>query len=143
MSWIAHPRHLLVPYDGSADARRALDRAADLAGPDDLVDVLNVMPEPGISARLAPTTKERARQARLLAEASRLLAGRGIAARPIAACGGTVGETLAAAHRLDADVIVVGGHAGERMARRAPCDVLVVRERPERLRTHARSGSRR
>ena len=133
-------RRVLVPYDGSAAARRALARAADLARPDDEVTILNVMPEPGISARLAPFTEERAHQARLLAEATRLLAGRGVEARPLAACGGAVGETLEVARRLPADVIVVGGgecrrmrsrrSTADRIARRAPCDVLLVHDRP-------------
>jgi nucleotide-binding universal stress UspA family protein len=52
--------------------------------------------------------------------------------------GGAAAQTLAVAERLGADVIVVGAHPGgllrghcslsDRVARRARCEVLVVRE---------------
>jgi nucleotide-binding universal stress UspA family protein len=95
-------RGLLVAYDGSSAARRALIRTAEVAGHRDLVSVVNVMPEPGVSCRLAPYVEENDRQARLLDEAERCLARRGIAARRVAAVGGAATEILAAADRMGA-----------------------------------------
>ena len=129
-------RRLLVPYDGSVSARAALERAAEIARRGDEVGVVNVMPEPGVSSRVAPFDDERARQEALLDEAARMLARRGVAARRIAAVGGEAAETLAVAESWHADLIVVGAErgrfssgvhsAGGRIARRARCDVLVV-----------------
>jgi nucleotide-binding universal stress UspA family protein len=102
------------------------------------VGVVNVMPEPGVSSRLGPYTRERARQARLLGEAEEYLAERGVEALLIAPVGGAAGEIVAAARRMDADLIVLGRHAGRtqrvlgstsgRVMRHAPCDVLVVHD---------------
>jgi nucleotide-binding universal stress UspA family protein len=131
-------RRLLVAYDGSAAARQALAHAAELVGPDDSVSVVNVMPEPGISARIEPPSDERYRQRLLLDEALQFLDNSGIRAQRVAAVGDAVTEILAAAERLGADVIVVGRHRGHplhlhgwvssRLARAATCDVLVVHE---------------
>ena len=52
-----------------------------MAGPADEVSVVNVMPEPGVSCRLAPFTEERRHQAMLLRDATAYLADRGIAVR--------------------------------------------------------------
>ena len=95
-----------------------------------------MMPEPGLSSRLAPYVEEHDRQDRLLDEAEECLARRGIAARRVAAVGGAATEILAAADRMGADLIVVGrrrtrvphplGSVSGRVVRRATCDVLVV-----------------
>lgn len=45
---------VLVAYDGSAPARKALAHAAELALPGGAVTVVNVMREPGVGARLGP-----------------------------------------------------------------------------------------
>ena len=129
---------MLLAYDGSAEARGALERVAQVAGPGDHVGVVNVMPEPGVSSRLAPYVEERELQARLLDEAERFLAGRGIAARRIAPVGGAATEILAAAERMGADLIVLGrrhtrmphplGSVSGRVVRCARCDVLVVHD---------------
>ena len=131
-------RRLLVPFDGTAATRAALERAAQLARSGDEVNVLNVMPEPGVSSRIGPPERERRRQGALLDEARRLLADHGVEGRCIASVGGTATETLAVAERLGADVIVVGAHScgllrghgslSDRVARRARCEVVVVRE---------------
>ena len=47
-------QRVLAAYDGSPAARRALARAADITAPRDTLSVINVMPEPGVSARLVP-----------------------------------------------------------------------------------------
>jgi nucleotide-binding universal stress UspA family protein len=129
-------KRLLVAYDGSPAARRALAHAAQLARPQDNLSVVNVMPEPGVSARIQPASEERHRQRLLLEEAQRLLAASGIEARTIASVGDAATEILATAERLPADLIVVGRHRGRashllgstssRLVRSATCDVLVV-----------------
>jgi nucleotide-binding universal stress UspA family protein len=129
---------VLVAYDGSSAARRALLRAAEVVERGGSVGVVNVMPEPGISCRLAPFTEERAHQARLLDEAGELLAGRGVAAEPVAAVGSAAAEIVAAAERMGARLVVIPGRRSRlpartlgsvagAVARSAPCDVLVVR----------------
>jgi nucleotide-binding universal stress UspA family protein len=132
----SEPMRLLVPYDGSASTRVALERAAKLARRGDEVSVVNVMPEPGVSSRIGPFVEERRRQAALLEEAARFLSRRGIEAQRVAAVGGVATETLVVAERLGADLIVVAADQGrpfggvgspsDRIARRARCDVLVV-----------------
>jgi nucleotide-binding universal stress UspA family protein len=127
---------MLVAYDGSAPARRALAHAAAFARPGDGVTVVNVMPEPGVGARIEPPIKERGRQRRLLDEAQRFMAERGIEAQTSALVGDTADEVLAAAERIGAEVIVVARHRGRaphshrsvsgRIVRAASCDVLVV-----------------
>ena len=107
---------MLVAYDGSTEARGAVARAGELAAPRDLVGVVNVMPEPGVSSRLAPYVDERRHQARLLDEAVRLLAERGIAAGRIAPVGSAAAEILAAAERMVLVVHGPGGAAAERPA---------------------------
>lgn len=127
---------MLVAYDGSAPAQRALAHAAEFARPGDTVTVVNVMSEPGVGARIEPPSKERSRQSRLLDEARRFMAERGIEAQTSAPVGDAASEILAAAERVGADVIVVARHRGRvpqlhgsisgRIVRAARCDVLVV-----------------
>jgi nucleotide-binding universal stress UspA family protein len=131
-------KRVLVAYDGSSAARQALAHAAEVAGADGSVSVVNVMPEPGISARIEPPSDERYRQRLLLDEALKFLANGGIRAKRVAAVGDAATEIIAAAEKLAADVIVVGrrrghrarlhGSVSSRLARTAACDVLVVHE---------------
>jgi nucleotide-binding universal stress UspA family protein len=102
------------------------------------VTVVNVMPEPGVSARIEPPVDERNRQWCLLEEAQNFLAVHGVEARTMAPVGDAASEILAAAAAVRADVIVVGRHRGHRphplgsvtghIVRSARCDVLVVHE---------------
>jgi nucleotide-binding universal stress UspA family protein len=127
---------MLVAYDASTPARRALEHAADLARPGDRVAVVSVMPEPGVGARIAPSSEARNRQWQPLEEARQLLASRGIEAESLAPVGDAATEILAAADQRGAHVIVVGRHRGRtahfhgsisgRVVRGATCDVLVV-----------------
>ena len=129
-------KRMLVAYDGSAPARRALAHAAEFARPSDSVTIVNVMPEPGLGAWMAPPAKERSRQRQLLDEAQRFMAERGIEAETSAPVGNAAAEILAVAERVGADVIVVASHRGRaphahrsisgRIVRAAKCDVLVV-----------------
>ena len=77
---------VLAAYDGSAAARVALSRAGDVTAAGSTLSVVNVMREPGVSARLVPPA-ELYEQAALLEDARRLLAARGVKARTIAAVG--------------------------------------------------------
>jgi nucleotide-binding universal stress UspA family protein len=127
---------VLVAYDGSPCARRALDHAATLAGPGSRVTVVNVIEEQSVSSRLQTVSDEqRARQRRLLGEAESILSRRGIVPDAVGAAGDRVGEILAAVELTGADLLVVGcdgsRHVLHRsisavLARKAACDVLVV-----------------
>lgn len=127
---------MLVGYDGSTPARRALEHTADFARPGDRVAVVSVMPEPGVGARITPPSEARNRQWQLLQEAREFLASRGVEAETVALVGDAATEILAAAERWAADVIVVARHRGRtahlhgsisgRIVRGATCDVLVV-----------------
>jgi nucleotide-binding universal stress UspA family protein len=131
---------VLLAYDGSAGARAALERVASVAGPGDTVGVVNVMPEPGVSSRLAPYVEERRRQAELLDEAERFLGRRGLAVRRMAPVGSAATEILSAAERMGAHLIVLGrrhtrrphilGSVTGRVVRLATRDVLVVHDEP-------------
>jgi nucleotide-binding universal stress UspA family protein len=73
-------------------------------------------------------------QRRLLSEAARLLSREGVAVDTVGMAGDPLREILALAEELDARLVAVGGHRhqlrhgiGDRLVRRAFCDVLVVR----------------
>ena len=130
--------NVLVAYDASSAARRALEHAADLAHPGDRMTVVNVMHEPGISTKIEPPP-ERIRQEEILSDADRYLAGRGIDARMLAKVGENAAhEILTAADDVGADVVVVArrrgptahalGSTSSHIVRSANCDVLVVHE---------------
>jgi nucleotide-binding universal stress UspA family protein len=107
---------VVVAYDGSAAATRALAYAADLAKPDGTVVVVNVIEVSGVGARLETVSAaERARQRQVLREARALLSNRNVAVRVVPAAGDVYAEVLEAAAESDADVIVAG--RGKRDAR--------------------------
>jgi nucleotide-binding universal stress UspA family protein len=134
----APSRRVLLAFDGSASARRALGRACELAGADGVVTIVHVVPAQAVSSRLVTVTdEERAEQARLLEEAARLVRRAGARAETRAAAGDVFTEILAAAADTEADAIVVGGAGGRQVRLHKPlsrklvaaakCDVLVVR----------------
>ncbi len=131
------PRHLVVAYDGSVAARTALAHAADLAGPGDIVTVVNVIAYQAVSSRLEQATDaQRERQSELLRDAGHFLAGRGVSSRGVGAIGDPAAEILRIATEAGADIIVVGrrrshtphplGSLSTKLVRAATCDVLVV-----------------
>jgi nucleotide-binding universal stress UspA family protein len=128
---------LLVAYDGSQAAQRALEHAADLVGRGATVAVVNVIPAQSLSSRLETVSDaQRDHQRQLLRQARMLLDARKIEMKPVAAVGDPTTEIRAAAEKGGADVVVVGrgrmsrrlihGSVSTRLARRAPCDVLII-----------------
>ena len=120
----AHPRRIVVGYDGSEPASRALELAADLAGYGSTLSVVTVL-----GGQTDHATAQSAREQ---------LLSRHVAARYLEVSGEPAEELVLKAHELGADLIVVGrrsrnplrrllGSVSARVVRRAPCDVLVVR----------------
>jgi nucleotide-binding universal stress UspA family protein len=135
-------RAIVVGFDGSPAAERALNRAAELAGESGRVVVVTasidlestgVIDEPILDS---PSSEERDA---LLDRAAVALRERGIEAQAFAADEEPAEALVRAARDSGADTIVVGssgagyvarailGSTAENVARRAPCDVLVVR----------------
>jgi nucleotide-binding universal stress UspA family protein len=130
------PGRVLVAFDGSEAARRALAHAAAIVGSRGRITVVNVIPVHGVGARLETVSEEQdAEQRRLLGEARALLARKGVHADLVGGVGDPLAEILAAATAAGAGTIVIGQSrrrlplrlsVGERLVRRASCDVLVV-----------------
>jgi nucleotide-binding universal stress UspA family protein len=120
----ARPRRILVGYDGSDAAGRALDAAADLVG---------------YGSTLAVVTVQNGELRRsVVAEARGHLRNRHVQARYHEPSGEPAEQLVEAARELEADLVVVGrrdrtplrgllGSVSWKVVRRAPCDVLVVR----------------
>ena len=131
-------RTLILAYDGSDPARRALEHAAGLVGRGGTVSVVNVVEVQAVSSRLETVSEQqRAAQDQLLHEAETVLAGHGVRAELVRAAGNPATEVAAAAEAVGADMIVVGRHSRTAphllhrsvvgtLVRSAPCDVLVV-----------------
>jgi len=135
----ARARNILVGYDGSEAAQRALDAAADLVGYGSALSVVTVATrpedEPGDNGE--PAAHDRARE--LLGDARALLLRRQVTARYLEPVGDPAEMLMETARELDADLIVVGrrdqnalrrivlGSVSAKVLRRAECDVLVVR----------------
>jgi nucleotide-binding universal stress UspA family protein len=130
------PGKILVAYDGSPQARTALLHAAAIVAPGSGITVVNVIPVHGVSARLETITDAQDdEQRRLLQEARALLARKGVKADLVGVIGDPFAEILAAAEAARAGTIIIGQarrrlplrlSVGERLVRRATCDVLVV-----------------
>ncbi len=130
------PGKIVVAYDGSPQARTALLHAAAIAAPSSHITVVNVIPVHGVSARLETIRDAQDdEQRRLLHEARALLDRKGVKADLVGVIGDPFAEILAAATAAGAGTIVIGKarrrlplrlSVGERLVRRATCDVLVV-----------------
>jgi nucleotide-binding universal stress UspA family protein len=133
-------RRVVVGYDGSDAARRALERGAAAAGPDGTLTVVSVRPSPPDTGLTPEPFAEAADDpADLLAEArATLVRARTIEVRTVAAEGNPPIEIVDVARSVDADLIVVGRTGGRFMSRAifgpvavrvvelSSCDVLVV-----------------
>jgi nucleotide-binding universal stress UspA family protein len=132
-------RRILVAYDGSESAKRALAEAAKLADgePVSVVSVTEPLPRSGPAAgMLAPEEPEQ--RARDLEEAGRLLADAGVEATIVEREGDPATRIVDEAEREHAELIVMGtrglgsgrklpaGSVGDEVLRHAPCKVLVV-----------------
>jgi nucleotide-binding universal stress UspA family protein len=122
----ARPKRVLVGYDGSESAQRALDAAAGLIGYGSTLAVASVV-QPGSESGQAP-----------LDDAREYLLERHMSASYVLRHGDAADQLVNAAQTLHADLIVVGsrtqsgqvfglGRVSAEVVQRAPCDVLVVR----------------
>jgi nucleotide-binding universal stress UspA family protein len=133
-------KRIVVGYDGSDAARRAIDRAAELAGYGTTVTVVSVAPSVyanGLPRLADPDDVERAR--RLVHEARNHLVARHVTVSTRDPIGHPAEQIVETAEELGVDLVIVGRHNGNVVGRlllgststgvlhRAPCDVLVVR----------------
>ncbi len=120
----AQPRKIVVGFDRSEGAQRALDAAAQLLGYGSTLTVVSVSPDGERTATDA------------LAAARESLLDRLVTARYVSRAGNAADELVAAAIELDADLLVVGrrseedqpapGSVSAEVVRRSACDVLIV-----------------
>ncbi len=134
---IPKPRTVVLGYDGSQTSRRALVRAAELAGAGGRVIVVTSVP--GGDSLDSDSESVIEEPTRLLEDAAALLDGRGVDVSTQADEGDPVEALVAAARKSDAQLIGGGargesyvartlrGSVGERLVSRAPCDLLVAR----------------
>lgn len=132
---------VLVAYDGSDSARRALEQAAQLAHDGVALTVVSVA-EPLPQVGRAPAMRlpeEDAKRKRNLAEATALLKERGVEATAVERHGDAATMILDEAEAENADLIVMGtrglgagkrwllGSVSTKVLHHAGCNVLVVR----------------
>jgi nucleotide-binding universal stress UspA family protein len=128
---------IMVAYDGSATARRALAHAADIVGRDGTVVVVNVVPVHAVGSRLQTISPiQRTNQEALLGEAYAILRSHGVHAELVRAVGDPGTEILSTAQQRRVPIVAVGrgrrwrrltGRSlALRLAARAETDVLVV-----------------
>jgi nucleotide-binding universal stress UspA family protein len=128
----ARPKTIVVGYDGTEAAERALGAAADLAGYGSRLAIVNVITDADASKRAAAGEGP-------LHQARKQLVGRQLSARYLEPIGEPAAALLDAAKVLAADLVVVGrrnrnplqrlwpGSVSAKVVRQADCDVLVVR----------------
>ncbi len=136
---------VLVGYDGSPGARRAVELGTDLARAAPDADLLVVAVEghlPHYGATVGEFDEERELEERecrrWLEEATAYTQARGVAARAEVVSGHPAQQLLHAAHRAHADLVVLGhsGHSAvwgrflgttvEKVSRHATCSVLIA-----------------
>ena len=132
---------ILVAYDGSDGARRALARVAALARHEDVVSIVAVaegIPLFGYASSLPSPEQEEARQDQLV-EAARLLSEHGLRSSLVKRTGDPATAILDVAREEDVDLIVMGtrgmstvgrwliGSVSSKVLHHAHCSVLVAR----------------
>jgi nucleotide-binding universal stress UspA family protein len=143
---------IVVGYDGSDPAKRALERAVFLAEKLGSTLVVTSVAEPvavaedafvpgdaiGLAAPAIVPVPDRAEATRELAEAKAAIAGRSVEAEYITTVGDAAEGIVEVANQREADLIVVGtrepgfldrvlgGDVSEAVSRRAHRDVLIV-----------------
>lgn len=133
---------MLVGYDGSDSAKKALERAAELYGNGDPLGVISVAPIVAGGPRSGgpfPAGDGPTEHRVALDEAKAFLTERGIKATAIEAIGDPGSAICEAAERDGYETIVVGsrnlkgmnrlllGSVSDRVAHHAACDVLIVK----------------
>lgn len=134
-------RPIVVGYDGSRAAKRALARAAEAAGEHGTVVIVTTEPQLFSSGPAAePLVEPGDDPSRLLADARVIVAERGIVGNVVVVArkGDPAEELLDMARSVGAERIVIGrrgknfvarmlmGSVAARVLEHAPCDVLVV-----------------
>lgn len=129
----------LVAFDGTEPSRKAIDKAAELTGPQDELLLLMVVPSGSIAefADLPPDmTVSSARQ--LVNAELETLKGRGVRAMGMVREGDVTEEILNISSEMHVDIIVIGHHGvskvgrfavasvAEQVAKRADRPVLMV-----------------
>lgn len=132
---------ILVAFDGSQSAKRALEEVSKLCGEGTTVTVVSVaeeLPQFGRAAAMLLPEEDAERQSELR-EAKALLADRGITAELVERRGEAAARILDEAERERADLIVLGtrglspgrrwllGSVSTKVLHHARCNVLVVR----------------
>ena len=133
-------KHILVGFDGSANAQRALEEAVDVAKADTRITVVAAAQEPPPPGLALPEGAEGLEERRReLEEARRWLAELGWEAEVVAVSGAPADVLVEEAEARGADLIVVGrrgssgaerlvmGSVGAKVARTARCSVLIAR----------------
>jgi nucleotide-binding universal stress UspA family protein len=134
-------KNILLAYDGSDPAKRALERTAELANGAAVTVVggVHIFPAMG-RAGSAIDEDEVAQRKQELDEAAEYLRSKGIEPQMVEARGIDVGDAIVEeARETHADLIVVGssgknlaerivlGSVSSKVVHESPCDVLVVR----------------
>jgi nucleotide-binding universal stress UspA family protein len=135
-------QNVIVGYDGSEQAKRALDRAASLGRAGAKVTVVGAVSfgSHGGSRSMGALNEDEKKEAADMLDAARAhLATQGIDAHSIEGEGDAADVIVEAAEQVGADLIVVGtrgrgtgkrallGSVSTKVAHHAPCDVLIVR----------------
>lgn len=134
-------RNIVVGYDGSDTAKRALERAAELATDGASITVVSaVHVHPAAGRGAGPVDADEVSERRHeLADAETLLGEKGIKASLVEGHGDPAEAIIDQARESGADLIVVGtrgrgpaarmllGSVSTKVVHEAPCDVLVVR----------------
>jgi nucleotide-binding universal stress UspA family protein len=134
-------RRIVVGFDGSEHARKALERAAELAGDETSIAVVSAADVTkllaGGTSPIDPADDEE--RATALAEARTFLEERGVEAVFVRGTGNAADVILEEAEESGADLIIIGtrghnvakrlllGSTSTNVVHHAPCDVLIVR----------------
>lgn len=133
-------KHILVGFDGSENAVRALEEALDLAEPGTRITLVAAAQPPPPPGEAVPEGAEGLDERRHeLDDARRRLAELGRDAEFVAVTGAPADVLVEEAEKRGADLIVVGrrglngaerlvmGSVSSKVARTAPCSVLIAR----------------
>ena len=132
---------ILVAYDGSAEAKLALERTAEIAKLESAeVAVISVVPVmAGARGGGIDPTSDVGEHRRQLNEAVEALKGMGVEARPLEVVGHPADAIVHTAEQEGTNLIVIGsrglggvsrflmGSVSTRVAQHAPCNVYIAR----------------